>query len=166
MKKAVVLSVVLLLALSSRVHAEKLDCLSSFELGRSEARMQHRLFWKWYAFGIGWAVLGGALYGTYAPDPAIQLGGPLGIHIDAIPLLVNAAILAAPFVPAFFMFPNQNRIFPSGEEDEVQLECYRDGYRSKARLKQSIALLLGEATVVCGFLLITIIIVGGPQYPG
>ena len=151
MKKAVVLVLVLIVVFSSQLFSETLDCQQSFELGKNDAKEEHKV-WGWYLLGvgssasvvgIGWFRGGGDLY---APWNTVLLG-------------VAAVTAIVPFIPAL-LFPRRENISrPVGAVDEVDMECYRDGYTRRARLKNAGAVLLGDLTVSSVEFLVTMIIV-------
>ena len=160
MKKATVLALVLFVVFSSHLFSETLDCQQSFELGKIDAKEEHK-FLGWYFLGTGSAfaaifvpaMLGVLLHQASAPD----YDDP---WVPALPFIGLAGGLSASFVPAF-LSPKRETIFPY--IGGVELECYRDGYKNKARWKNSGALLLGELTVMSGFVLFIFLLTRGFQ---
>jgi hypothetical protein len=151
MKKTVVLTLVLLVVCSFYLFSETLDCQHSFELGENNAKEMHSS-WPWYVLGIGSVILAGRAY-----DELSYLGFRMWLegntHYDdpwvrALPFIGLAVVLSVPFIPALFLSTKRENIFPPF--GGVDLECYRDGYVKKARLKNSGALLLGELTMFAG----------------
>ena len=98
-----------------------LDCQQSFDLGKDYAKKMHNSL-VWYFLGIGSSLL------------VFGMARPLVMEVDpnswVIALVGVGATVATitPFVSAL-LFPKRVDIFPpSSEENEVELECYRDGY--------------------------------------
>jgi hypothetical protein len=56
MKKAIALMIVLLAVISSNLFAEMQDCQQSFELGRTYAKEEHKV-WSWYLLGLASGLL-------------------------------------------------------------------------------------------------------------
>ncbi len=138
MKKAVALVLVFLAVLSSGLFAETLDCQQSFELGKINAKEEHR-FWWWYFLGVGSLV---STLGLVWPVANMDSGNPW-----LYPLVIGSLVVTiAPFVPALLFPKRENISLPFGAGDEVDLECYRDGYIRKARMKNAGAVLLGNVT--------------------
>ncbi len=150
MKKATVLALVLFVVFSSHLFSETLDCQQSFELGKIDAKEKHTV-WAWYWLGIASGLLAqGSVYATIDPDEdsasASSILGTLGGYVFTI----------SPFVPALLL-PKRENISPYSSG--VDLECYRDGYKRRAKWKNCGALLLGELTAygvvyVVGFIVI------------
>ncbi len=140
MKKAIVLVLVLIVVFSSQLFSETLDCQQSFELGKVGAKEEHKI-WGWCLLGIGTGILGGGAVFVTSVESADKSLPPLLFVIQT-----------ATFVPAL-VFPTRNNISP--RSSGVDLECYRDGYKRRARWKNLSALLLCElpAFAVSSFLL-------------
>ena len=142
MKKTVVLVLVLIVVFSSQLFSETLDCQQSFELGKADAKEEHR-FWAWYVLGIGTAVAAPfvvTLVSTMLTDDDTDSGYESG-PITAI------VVLSIPVISAF-LSPRRETI--SSSSGGVELECYRDGYKRRASWKNCGALLLGGLTVFAG----------------
>jgi hypothetical protein len=131
MCKTIALSIILLVCFSLPLNSETPDCQQSFEIGERAAREEYRT-WGWYFIRVGAGMLGaGVVLTTYYGVP------------DGVATLGSVLILTAPFIPAV-IFPKRDTIYPYF--GTVELQCYRDGYKSRARLKNCGALVLGEVT--------------------
>jgi hypothetical protein len=147
MKKAVVLSLVLFGVLSPHLFAETLDCQQSFELGKTDAKSEHRLM-QWYGAGAGFvfaAWVAGLFLDMLVYDSNINLDSGWS---PTLPIVGAAVTLAVPFGLALWS-ANRTYSYPVG--GELDKECYRDGYRNTLRWRNSIAVLVGELMVVAGF---------------
>ena len=150
MKKAIILAFVLIVVFSSHLFSETLDYQQSFELGKIDAKEEHKV-WAWYLLGIASGLLAqGSVLATFGSDEdsvsASSILGRLGGFVFTI----------SPFVPALLL-PKRENISPYSSG--VDLEGYRDGYKRRAKWKNCGALLLGELTgygvvYVVGFIVI------------
>jgi hypothetical protein len=149
MKKARVLVLVLAVVLSSQLFSETLDSQQSFELGKSRAREEHKT-WGWYFLGVASGLLAqGLVFAILEVDMDSTSSGLVSLGGSVITIL--------PFVPAL-LFPRRDSIYPYF--GNVDLECYRDGYRRMTRWENCGAVLLGELTAYA------VIFVGARIYLG
>jgi hypothetical protein len=141
-RKALVITLLLLAILSTEIFSKSADCQRSFDLGKADAGMFHRSG-MWFVIGIGTVILASRI--SMAIDslqyPSTSYSEPPSLVAPAIGFFT---VLVIPFIPAF-LFPKRQDIFPY--TGAVDLECYRDGYKTKAGLKNAGSLLLGELTI-------------------
>jgi hypothetical protein len=144
MKRKVILAFVLLVVFSSHLFSETLDCQQSFEHGEHTAKIEHS-FRRWYIIGIGSVLLAG--YAAITIDDLLfSVPGYLDSEWSlALPLGGGAAVLISSFIYSFIS-PRREKIFHFG--GDLDLECYRDGYKKIASRRNSSALLLGELTAL------------------
>jgi len=128
MKKAIIFVLVLVVVISSNLFAETLDCQQAYELGKNDAKEEHKVL-GWYFFGLASGLVA---YGTVT-----VIGAGL-----SIPIFVT------PFIPAL-VYPTRSNITPHNSRGN--LTCYRDGYKRRAALKNCGAVFLGEFTALTVF---------------
>ena len=132
MNKGIVLAAILLVFSSPYLFSETFDCQQSFDLGKIDAKEEHKV-WGWYLFGLASGLL------AYGTTFLLDSGGDVNAASDAL----FSVISIAPLVPALLL-PRRNKIAPySGR---IDLECYRDGYKRRATLKNCGAVLFGVLT--------------------
>ena len=153
MKKTLALVLVLLAVLSCDAFAGTLDCQQSFELGKSNAKEEHKVL-GWYFLGLASGLLA---YGTVLLLDSDGEGPGGAGGLATIPLFI------APFVPAL-VFPTRNNITPYSSGGD--LECYRDGYKQRAALKNCGAVFMGELTSHAVAFVVGMFIVGPYIFSG
>jgi hypothetical protein len=152
MRKIVVFTLVLMGVFSSHLFSETLDCQQSFEVGKIDARSEHRLL-RWYGAGAGFvfaAWVTALFLDLLIFDSNINLDSGWS---PTLPIVGAAITLAIPFGLAFWS-AGRTYSYPIG--GELDQECYRDGYKKTLRWRNSVAVLLGELVVVTGFVVFLI----------
>lgn len=159
MKKAIALTLLLVVITAVCSGAESQDCLQSFELGWEDASELHRSG-GWFLLGAFGAYTALGVYSLVEAE-LYERSGYQDSRAGILPFVCCIAVLAVPVIPARLL-PGPAKILPPAVASDP--ECYREGYLKRAHQKNTLSLLYGELTaggvILLGGLLVAAAVYG------